>query len=81
MAKNPQHGCPLLFIQCIFWFNEQKAPILFMLVQLPEVLHRMNAAFNTCFQTSTKLVDPTASLASLPATKRRSFASDCGQIS
>jgi hypothetical protein len=36
-------------LNAFYCIDEQKAPILFMVVQLPEVLHRMNAAFNACF--------------------------------
>jgi hypothetical protein len=57
MTDSPQHGCPVLLVECILCINEQKAPILFMLVQLPEVLHRMNTAFNSCFKTSAELIN------------------------
>jgi hypothetical protein len=62
LAPEGHSCCPVLLIECIFCINEQKAPILIALMGIPNMLHRVDAPFNTsCFEASTKLVNSTSS--------------------
>jgi hypothetical protein len=67
------HACPVLLIECIICINEQESPLFFLLMQLPELCHRMNTAFDSCFKTSTKLVDSTRLLNFIAGDKKKSL--------
>jgi hypothetical protein len=62
VSDRPQHFDPVLLIECVGRINEQGSPIFLGFVQIPEGLHRMDAALYACFKSSTELLVDAAGL-------------------
>jgi hypothetical protein len=78
MPDSPQHACPAMLIECIICIilcinNEQESALFFLLMQLPELCHRINTSFNSCFKTSAKLVNSTNLLGFVAGDKKKSL--------
>jgi hypothetical protein len=56
MLNGPEHSNPAHFIECIGGVNEFKTPFFFRFALVPEFGASMDAAFDTSFQPSTKLL-------------------------
>ena len=50
-----EHGCPNLLIELVARVNEEKTPILLLLMFLPEDAHHMDGALYPCLQASHQL--------------------------
>jgi hypothetical protein len=73
VSDRPQHFDPILLVECVGRINEQESPIFFHLVQIPEGLHRMDAALYACIKASTELVDATGLLGFSACHKEEEF--------
>ena len=62
----PNLGCPVILIECVLRINEEKTPVFFLRVLLPEDAHVMYAALYPQFHSPGQLVYPTGGLCCLP---------------
>ena len=62
ILDGPQHGCPILLIECISRVNDKEAPVLLLDVLLPHKVNCMGATLNTSLHLPTQLVSATCFL-------------------
>ena len=73
MAHHPQHSCLVLLVKRILRINEEKPPVLFMGMFLPQESHRVNPLLDPGFQPPAELLRTTGLLGLRPSRRQHAL--------